>query len=130
MEVRQLEFFVAVAEELHFGRAAERLHIGQPAVSQHVARLERELGVQLFDRTTRRVRLTGAGRRLLPEAHATLTAFGRLRAAVAEPAGDITGRLRIGTSEGLGDRLDQVLDQIATLAPAVDVRLVSLPSVA
>ncbi|GAA1161407.1 LysR family transcriptional regulator [Kribbella jejuensis] len=129
MEVRQLEFFVAVAEELHFGRAAERLHIGQPAVSQHVARLERELGVQLFDRTTRRVRLTGAGRRLLPEAHATLTAFGRLRAAVAEPAGDITGRLRIGTSEGLGDRLDQVLDQIATLAPAVDVRLVSLPSV-
>ncbi|NUR98556.1 MAG: LysR family transcriptional regulator [Kribbellaceae bacterium] len=128
MEVRQLEFFVAVAEELHFGRAAERLHIGQPAVSQHVARLERELGVQLFDRTTRRVSLTAPGRRLLPEARATLTAFGRLRAAVAEPVDEITGLLRIGTSEGLGDRLDQVLESIATLAPELEVRLVSLPS--
>lgn len=128
MEVRQLEFFVAVAEELHFGRAAQRLHIGQPAVSQHVARLERELGAQLFDRTTRRVTLTGAGQRLLPEARAALVAFGRLRSAIAEPVEEITGSLRIGTSEGLGDRLDQVLDSIATLAPAVEVRLVSLPS--
>ena len=128
MEVRQLEFFVAVAEELHFGRAAERLHIGQPAVSQQVARLERELGVQLFDRTTRRVKLTAAGGRLLPEAQATLAAFGRLRSAVAEPVAEITGPLRLGTSQGLGDRLDRVLDSIATLAPQVDVRLVSLPS--
>ncbi|HWD79036.1 MAG TPA: LysR substrate-binding domain-containing protein [Kribbella sp.] len=128
MEARQLEFFVAVAEELHFGRAAQRLHIGQPAVSQHVARLERELGVQLFDRTTRRVRLTAAGQRLLPQARATLLAFARLRSAVAEPVEEMTGPLRIGTSEGLGDRLDQVLDSIATLAPDVDVRLVSLPA--
>jgi DNA-binding transcriptional LysR family regulator len=128
VEVRQLEYFIAVAEDLHFGRAADRLHIGQPAVSQHIARLERELGAQLFDRTTRRVQLTAAGRRLLPEAKATLTAFARLRATVAEPVDELTGVLRVGTSEGLGDRLDLVLDSIATRAPHLQVRLVSLPS--
>ncbi|TDU87915.1 DNA-binding transcriptional LysR family regulator [Kribbella voronezhensis] len=128
MEVRQLEYFVAVAEELHFGRAADRLHIGQPAVSQQIARLERELGAQLFDRTTRRVQLTAAGRRLLPEAKVTLTAIARLRATVVEPVGELTGTLRVGTSEGLGDRLDQVLDSIANQAPRLQVRLVSLPS--
>ncbi|MFF0269942.1 LysR family transcriptional regulator [Kribbella sp. NPDC004536] len=130
MEVRQLEYFVAVAEDLHFGRAADRLHIGQSAVSQQIARLERELGAQLFDRTTRRVQLTAAGRRLLPEATATLLAVQRLRAVVAEPLDEVTGVLSLGTSEGLGDRLDQVLDAIATRAPQLRVRLVSLPSAA
>ncbi|MGY4925640.1 LysR substrate-binding domain-containing protein [Streptomyces sp. 900105755] len=123
MELRQLSYFVAVAEELHFGRAAERLHIVQSAVSQQIQRLERELGAELFDRSPRRVRLTGAGERLLPEARAVLAAAERARATVAAPAG-----LRIGTSTGLGAHLDRVLDAFARRAPGVPVELFSLPA--
>jgi DNA-binding transcriptional LysR family regulator len=123
MELRQLSYFVAVAEELHFGRAAERLHIVQSAVSQQIQRLERELGAELFDRSPRRVRLTGAGERLLPEARAVLAAAEKARAAVAAPAG-----LRLGTSTGLGAHLDRVLAAFAERAPEVPVELVSLPA--
>ncbi|MGW1807610.1 LysR substrate-binding domain-containing protein [Streptomyces sp. NPDC002078] len=123
MELRQLSYFVAVAEELHFGRAAERLHIVQSAVSQQIQRLERELGAELFDRSPRRVRLTGAGERLLPEARAVLAAAEKARAAVVAPAG-----LRLGTSTGLGAHLDRVLAAFAERAPDVPVELFSLPA--
>ncbi len=127
MELRQLRYFVAIAEEMHFGRAAERLHIGQPAVSQQIRRLERELGVELFDRSPRHVRLTAAGQRLLPRARAVLAAADEARAAVrAEP---LTGvALRLGTSTGLGRRLDDLLDALARLAPRLTVELVSAPT--
>jgi DNA-binding transcriptional LysR family regulator len=125
MELRQLSYFVAVAEELHFGRAAERLHIVQPAVSQQVRRLERELGVELFDRSPRRVTLTAAGARFLPEARAVLAAAARARATVTTTRSVSPGVLRLGTSAGLGDHLERLLDR---LAPGLTVELVYGPT--
>ena len=74
MELRQLEYFVAVAEEANFTRAAERIHVAQPAVSAQIQRLERELGQTLLDRSRRAVRLTAAGEAVLPHARAALAA--------------------------------------------------------
>ncbi|WP_040803704.1 LysR substrate-binding domain-containing protein [Nocardia concava] len=127
MELRQLRYFVTVAEELHFGRAAERLHIAQPAVSQQVQRLERDLRVQLLDRSPRRVRLTEAGLRFLPAARAVLAAADQARASVADLTEGRAEVFRLGTVTGLGERLDAVLDAFADKAPQVQVELMALP---
>ncbi|TWF99206.1 LysR family transcriptional regulator [Kitasatospora viridis] len=127
MELRQLRYFVTVAEELHFGRAADRLMIGQPAVSQQIRRLERELKVELFDRNPRTVRLTPAGQSFLPAARAVLTAEDAARAVAADLAAGRLGVLRLGTITGLGERLDRILDAFEHHAPGLRVELVSLP---
>ncbi|RAJ82893.1 DNA-binding transcriptional LysR family regulator [Streptomyces sp. PsTaAH-137] len=123
-----MKYFVAVAEELHFGRAAERLHIVQPAVSQQVRRLEREFGVDLFDRSRRAVRLTDAGRALLPHARALLAAERAVTEAMDSVRGEQESTLRVGTSTGLGLRLDGVLTALSERAPRLLVELVSGPT--
>ncbi|MCX5001236.1 LysR substrate-binding domain-containing protein [Streptomyces sp. NBC_00638] len=108
MELRQLEYFVAVAEERSFTRAAERVHISQPGVSAQIRRLERELGADLFDRSARTATLTAAGKAALGPARAALAAAGAVGQAVDEVSHLIRGRLTIGMVMG------------CTLAPLFD----------
>ncbi|MEU6782678.1 LysR family transcriptional regulator [Nonomuraea angiospora] len=96
MELQQMRYVVAVAETANFTRAAERCRVVQSALSHQIARLERELGARLFDRTSRRVTLTPAGEAFLPAARQALDAAERARAEVAAASGELRGRLAIG----------------------------------
>lgn len=99
MELRHLRYFVAVAEELHFGRAAARLHIAQPPLSRQIRDLEREVGTALFERVSRGVELTAAGRAFLPEARLTLAQAARAQRTAERAARGEVGRLRVGFVE-------------------------------
>jgi DNA-binding transcriptional LysR family regulator len=99
MELRHLRYFVAVAEELHFGRAAARLHIAQPPLSRQIRDLEREVGTPLFERVPRGVALTPAGRAFLPEARLTLAQAARAERTAERAARGEIGRLRVGFVE-------------------------------
>ncbi|MCI9888277.1 LysR family transcriptional regulator [Micrococcales bacterium 31B] len=98
MEIRQLTYFIAVAEERHFGRAAKRLHMAQPPLSQQIRQLEEQLGVQLLNRTTRKVELTAAGQELLERGRQIVNAVATLRADVYQVGQGATGVLRVGFS--------------------------------
>src|SRR5690348_5879990 len=97
MELRHLQYLVAVAEEANFTRAAARVHVAQPGVSAQIRQLERELGQQLLDRSGRRVTVTAAGAAVLPHARAALAAVTAVRDAVDELTGLLRGRISIGT---------------------------------
>jgi len=95
MDVEQLRSFLAVADELHFGRAAERLHVAQPPLSRTIKQLERELGTRLFDRNTRSVRLTSSGQALMDPAQEVLDALRRAETAVRSADHGEVGTVRI-----------------------------------
>ncbi|PZH15731.1 LysR family transcriptional regulator [Streptomyces sp. NTH33] len=124
MELRQLEYFVAVAEEQNFTRAAERVHISQSGVSAQIRQLERELGAELFDRSARTVTLTVAGKAALEHARAALAAAGAVGQAVGEVTDLIRGRLTVGMV--IGCTLTPLFDALAAFHrahPGVEITL-------
>jgi DNA-binding transcriptional LysR family regulator len=124
MELRQLEYFVAVAEECHFTRAAKRLHVAQSGLSASIRLLERELGASLFLRSTRQVGLTAAGRALLVEARRALSATDAAKDAVAAVQGLHRGRLAIGSLQCLHVvHLPAVLAAFLAAHPGLEIRL-------
>jgi DNA-binding transcriptional LysR family regulator len=124
MELRQLSHFLAVVEERHFTRAAARSHLTQSSLSSSIRALERELGSDLFVRSTRQVELTEAGRALLPAAKRTVAASEQARDAVAAVRGLVRGELAIGAIQAL-DRVDlpALLARFHRRHPLVGIRL-------
>jgi DNA-binding transcriptional LysR family regulator len=125
MDLGQLSYFVAVAEEGQFTRAATRVSVAQPAVSAQIGRLERELGEALFHRDRRGVTLTTAGDALLPHARAALAAAERGRDAIASLRGLLRGRLRIGVAGPVDHRLADALGDFHRAHPAIEIGLVN-----
>jgi len=124
VDVREARYFVAVAEELQFGRAAERLHMSQPPLSQAIKALEHRLGVRLLHRTTREVTLTSAGAVFLDACRTLVGASTAADAAVRQAADGQAGELRIGAvTSAFGDPLPRLLELFQAAHPRVDVRV-------
>ncbi|RMG27401.1 MAG: LysR family transcriptional regulator, partial [Gammaproteobacteria bacterium] len=124
MEIAAFETFLAVAESGSFSVAAERLHLTQPAVSKRIATLETAFGARLFDRLGRRVRLTEAGRTLLPHARALVGELEEAHRAIGQLSELVGGVLRLGTSHHIGlHRLPPLLRDFQARYPAVELDL-------
>ncbi|MFG1671510.1 LysR family transcriptional regulator [Streptomyces sp. Y7] len=125
VHVRDLRYFVAVAEELHFTRAAERLYVSQPALSKQVRALERQLGVELFRRDPQGVTLTAAGAALLPHARRVLDAWSEGSAALEAARAAARGTLVVGmsTSPGRGGLLPAIRSRFTATHPDIVLRL-------
>ena len=124
IELRELRIFLVLADELHFGRTADRLGISQPGVSEAVRALESRLGIKLFDRTSRRVRLTPAGEGLKRTLAPALAALDQALAETSDLSGDVRGLLRIGfvlTTEG--PPLSRLVAAFQARYPGCEVRL-------
>jgi DNA-binding transcriptional LysR family regulator len=120
VEFRQVRFFVALAEELHFGRAAAREHIVQSALSQQIQRLEREIGVRLLDRSTHHVALTPAGTAFLVESRNILASVERA-AAAARRAGTPAATLQVGIVDAGYDSMPQILRAVQERYPDLEI---------
>lgn len=123
MDLRQYRYFLAVAEELHFGRAAKRLHISQPSLSLQIQRLERDLGIPLLKRTKRRVELTQSGAVLVERAKAVLEAAARAEAEVKRVGRGERDRLTLGyMSAAMLPMFPAALRRFLAARPEVDIR--------
>ncbi|KMS88785.1 LysR family transcriptional regulator [Prauserella rugosa] len=126
MDLHHVKAFLAVAEELHFGRAAARLHIAQPPLSRTIQQLERHLGSPLFDRTTRRVRLTPQGEALLPAAYDIVHAFDTAERVVAHAGDGAVGKVAIGFAGPSSHPLISALaQQVRQDQPGIELALSS-----
>jgi DNA-binding transcriptional LysR family regulator len=124
VELRELRIFLVLADELHFGRTAERLGISQPGVSEAVRTLESRLGIKVFDRTSRRVRLTSAGEEFRRKLAPALAALEQTLAGTGDLSGDVSGLLRVGfvlTTEG--PPLSRLIAAFHDRYPGCEVRL-------
>ncbi|HEY9713068.1 MAG TPA: LysR substrate-binding domain-containing protein [Chroococcales cyanobacterium] len=129
IELRHIRYFIAVAEELHFGRAAERLHIAQPGLSQQIQAMEEELGVRLLERTRRRVELTTAGQTFLLEGRRALAEVERAINLTRRAGQGEVGSLRIGAADSaVLDILPNLLREYRKRHPHVDLLIRELPS--
>ena len=124
MDLRSLEYFVAVADELSFTRAAQRCHVTQPTISGQINALERELGEPLFDRAARTVALTDGGEILLPYARQCLAAAENAKAEFSARAGLLRGEFRFGTGGGVENTaIPELLGALRKGQPGIDVHL-------
>jgi DNA-binding transcriptional LysR family regulator len=131
MDLRRIRYFLAVAEELHFGRAAERVHVVQSAVSQQIKLLEEELGFSLFERTRQKVRLTIAGEVFVAEAQTILRQCDGAIAKLAAAVDGTLGRLIIGFVENvLWSPLPRAVRTFRDRYPTIDLKLLPLDPVA
>lgn len=127
MDVKQLQCFLAAADELNFSRAAARLHMTQPPLSRQIAQLEASLGVRLFERSPQSVALTAAGRALAPEARKVLAALGELREVARRADQGQVGRIRIGfVGSTIYTSVPALVGQYRRLYPEVSVDLQQL----
>ncbi|QKV92572.1 LysR family transcriptional regulator [Streptomyces sp. NA02950] len=127
LEIRELECFLALSEELHFGRAAERLYVSQSRVSQLLRALEGRIGARLLERTSRRVRLTPLGERFLAELQ---PAYAALRGAVEgarDAARGVEGVLRVGFQGAVGERLMAAIAAFRDRHPGCELETVEVP---
>jgi LysR family transcriptional activator of glutamate synthase operon len=122
MEVRQLQYFLALAQELSFTKAAARARVAQPALSRQIRKLEDELGTALVDRTSRQVQITDAGQRLAVRARTILDEIESARAEIQETTDLSTGRLMIGTTQTPGPlNVVRLLSDFHTLYPGIEL---------